>query len=147
MADELASSQGTEIVLPRQRNQAGIDGFYRDSGQPVQLKSLTSGNPSKVVARANEAFAAARDNGWSNVDLEINSPNMTKAQVQARWNAPNTTPSVKPMDGGYISKIRVRCSDGALDLPVPQTPPTPRTPPVIVVPGNRSEDEPVRTGG
>jgi hypothetical protein len=127
-------------VLPKQNNQAGIDGFYRDSGQPVQLKALTSAQPSKVVARANEAYAAAQANGWSNVDLQIAAPNMTQAQVQARWNAANATPAVKPMPGGHIQRIQVQCSDGVLHLPVPVPGTVPKVP-VPVVPPRTTDDE------
>ncbi|MEJ3745004.1 SH3 domain-containing protein [Actinomycetes bacterium KLBMP 9797] len=140
MADKLAAESGSDIVLPKQNNQAGIDGFYRDTGQPVQLKELPSAQPSKVVRRANDAFESARDHGWSNVDLQISAPNMTQAQVLARWNAANATPAVKPMPGGHIHRIQVRCSDGVLHLPVPGSgaPPQIRVP---LVPGRDVDND------
>jgi len=119
LAERLAAEAGDEIIVPRNANQAGIDGYFRRSGQPVQFKTLASSSASKVVTRANEAYSAARDSGWKNVDLRIEAPQLTKAQVLARWNAAHATPSVKPMPGGHVRSITVYCSDGVLSIPVP----------------------------
>jgi hypothetical protein len=72
-----------------------------------------------MVKRANDAFASAQKAGWTNVDLHIEARDITMAEAQARWSATNRTPQVKPMPGGNIGRIRVHCSDGVVDLPVP----------------------------
>jgi hypothetical protein len=137
LAERLARQAGDEIIFPRAKNQEGIDGFYRRSGQPIQLKTLrggASGQTSKVVTRANEAYASAQKHGWHNVDLHIESPSLTQAEVLARWNASNATPAVKPMPGDHIGRITVHCSDGLLSLPVPVAP---RPVLILPLPGQR----------
>ena len=139
LAERLAAEAGDEIIVPRNANQAGIDGYFRRTGQPVQFKTLASSSASKVVTRANEAYSAARDSGWKNVDLRIEAPQLTKAQVLARWNAAHATPSVKPMPGGHVRSITVYCSDGVLSIPVPTgAVPTPARP---IPAGGGSDDE------
>jgi hypothetical protein len=72
-----------------------------------------------MVTRANEAFDAAASNGWSNVDVHIEAPQMTRAEALARWSAPNRVPSLHDMSSGAVRKITVHCSDGPVELPLP----------------------------
>jgi hypothetical protein len=122
LGDKVADMNGSDIVLPANRDQAAIDGFMRTNGRPVQFKTLEAAQqaqPNKMVKRANDAFASAQKAGWTNVDLHIEARDITMAEAQARWTATNRTPQVKPMPGGNIGRIRVHCSDGVVDLPVP----------------------------
>lgn len=122
LADRIAEKEGTAIILPPRKEQPGIDGYEASSGRPYQFKTLRPGNnqPRNVVRNANEAYEAARKDGWEDVDLHIEAHEATRQEVTDRWNAPNRKPSLKPMPGGHITRIRVYCSDGFVDLPVPQ---------------------------
>jgi hypothetical protein len=141
LAERLARMNGDDIIVPKAKNQDGIDGFFRNSEHPIQLKTLrgdAAGQATKVVTRANEAYAAAQKHGWNNVQLHIEAPHLTQAQVLARWNAGHATPSIKPMSGGHIGSITVHCADGMLSIPVPTT-----TMPVLInpIPHNHNEDD------
>jgi hypothetical protein len=115
------------LVFPKDGNQAGVDGFFGETGQPVQLKTLegsAKGQPSKMVTRANDAYEAAVRNGWSDVAVHIEAPLITKEQALRRWTAPNGQPSPRDMSGGAVASISVHCVDGVIDLPIPGSRPT-----------------------
>lgn len=123
-ADKIALLQGSDFIFPKTKNQSGIDGFYRSNGCPVQLKTLEGtpkNQPSKVVTRANEAYDSAKNNGWTDIDLHIEALGTTTQEVVMRWNQPNRVPTPKDMSGGFIKRIRVHCSDGIVELPLPSS--------------------------
>jgi hypothetical protein len=123
LGDRVAEAQGEDLIFPRSKNQAGIDGFFRVSGRPVQLKTLTGdarGQPGKMVTRANEAFEAATRDGWSNVDVHIEAPYLSKDQATQRWSAPNRQPKPRDTSGGAVERITVHCADGSIRLPIPR---------------------------
>jgi hypothetical protein len=105
--------------------------------------------PNKVVARANDAFDAATSGGWNGVEVHIEAPAVTRAEVLARWSQPGRIPGLRDMSSGAVGRIRVHCSDGVVDLPIPgrdmPVPPagTPRPP----APPPEAPPEPAPTGG
>ena len=120
LADQLAAEVGDEFVFPKVKNQAGIDGFLKKSGRPMQLKRL-EGNTAKALARsvvshANDAYDKA--GGWNDVDLNIEARDATKATVRHRWNQRGESPKVKGMPGRRITRIRVHCQDGIVELDI-----------------------------
>ncbi|MCA1693167.1 MAG: hypothetical protein LC733_13610, partial [Actinobacteria bacterium] len=119
-ADRIAAEQDTDIVLSKEKNQAAVDGFNKATGQPLQLKTIRSSSPSRVEGYANDAYASAAKADWHDVELHLETPNMTKAMVSERLSSPNTIPGLKPMPGGHISRIQVYCSDGILEIKVPK---------------------------
>jgi hypothetical protein len=121
-ADEIATREGRDIVLSSQKDQPGIDGFYRDTGQPIQLKEITSGKPAKIVTRANEAYDNAINAGFDNLDVQIKAPNLTVAEIERRWNASGTTPSPRYVSASNttVQRIVVVASDGVVELHFPE---------------------------
>lgn len=120
--DEVAESRGEDLIFPMVKNEAVIEGFFRDSGKPVQLKNLTGSaedQPEKVVTRTNKAFDQAVRHGWSGIDLHIEAPASTKEAVLRRWSGDNRQPTPRDMSGGAVAKITVHCSDGPVELPLP----------------------------
>jgi hypothetical protein len=138
LGDKVAGMNGSDIILPVNPSEAGVDGFMRSNGRPVQFKTLDAApknQPNKMVQRANDAFASAQKHNWTNVDLHIEARDITMAEAQTRWGATNRVPPLKPMPGGAIGRIRVHCSDGIIELPVPTGAPTPApTPAPVPVP-------------
>ena len=65
------------------------------------------------------------------MDVIIEALSATRDQVLQRWNAPNRIPSIKPMPGGFVTRIRVFCSDGIIELPIPLPTETPTVPPAV----------------
>jgi hypothetical protein len=134
LGDIVAEAEGDDLVFPAAGGEPGVDGFYRSSGRPFQLKSVdaASTDPAgRVVARSNEAFAKAQKSGWADVDVNIEAPSATRNDVLQRWSAPNRIPSPKPMPGGVVTRIRVFCSDGVVELPIPMPSETPVLPPTV----------------
>jgi hypothetical protein len=122
LAEKLSGEQGGRgFVFPKSKNQAGIDGFWADTGQPVQFKTLTGSakrQPSSIVEHANDAYKKAANNGWENVELHIEAPSTTVEEATKRWAAQNATVTPTDMSGGALESITVHCSDGVVTLPL-----------------------------
>lgn len=119
LAERIAAEVGEDVVLARLPNQPAVDGFLKATGKPLQLKSVTSSSPSKIVARANEAFQSASKHGWSGVQVYVEAPNLKKADILARWGASGAVPAPKAGMKGVLERIRVFASDGNFDIPLP----------------------------
>lgn len=108
----------------------GIDGTI--GGRPLQLKGVPSGGPTgaaEVADSAIGAFTKAKGNGYSRVEVSIEAPSLTKAEVQKALNG-RTAPYV---DGVTVQRLRIWCKDGLLEpggLKLPVPPPHPNTPKV-----------------
>ena len=120
MAEKLAAERGDDFVFPPNPDQPAIDGFWRSSGRPVQLKKLQSG-PAKqaqnMVKNANEALDNAVKAGWTDIELHIEAPGITKQEASVRWHQTNRVPELRDMSGGNITSVTVHCSDGPIELP------------------------------
>lgn len=109
------------FIFTLEDNQDGIDGFYKKSGQPVQLKSSDAtaiNQPRALVDLANEAYSSAVKNGWENIELHMEAPLASKSDVLARWTGKNRQPPLKVQNDGAISKIIAHCADGDIELPI-----------------------------
>jgi hypothetical protein len=71
-----------------------------------------------MVKRANDAFDAAVDNGWSAVDVHVEAPLISKDEALERWSATNRVPRPRDMSRDAVAGISVHCSDGVVDLPI-----------------------------
>jgi hypothetical protein len=120
----VADRVGREVVLAPIRTQPGVDGVYFREDRAVSLKSVhlaqAQNQPRQVVTRANDAYTQALDAGFTDVDLYIDAPQTTIAEVRKRWSATSALPRLQPMPGGIIATVRVFCSDGSVDLPIPR---------------------------
>lgn len=120
VADLAAADVGDDVILAL-RDQPAVDGFFRSSGRPIQLKRLSGApqqQPNKVVTRANDAFRSARAHGFSGVDVHIHAPGTTTSEVLARWVATNRIPPPDPGMEILLFRVRVHCSDGTVNMPL-----------------------------
>jgi hypothetical protein len=127
-AVELARLTGEEIQLfgdtASGHNYPGIDGTIGNPPRPLSLKSAV------VAARANlarkmagDALAAAKGSGYSHVEVHIEMPGRTIAEIQAAWDQPSpvaTDPIPGPaFEGSVVAKIEVQAKDGTWTLRPP----------------------------
>lgn len=119
--EKVALDRDDDFILSLKENEPGIDGFFRSSGNPVQLKTLTSAphnQPRNVVSRANTAYKNSINSNWRNLEVHIEAMGTTKSEVLGRWTRPNIQPPVKLKNDGRIKVVRVYCQDGIINLPL-----------------------------
>jgi hypothetical protein len=121
LADDVATSTGCTVVLTRESNTAGIDGFFLETGTPVQLKTLTSDNISKVIKHVKKAYEKAQKANWYGVGVYVNvkATKFTAAQIRMRWTAPDLEPVRADLSDGTITKVVIYTSDEVVELPLP----------------------------
>jgi hypothetical protein len=118
VGDAIYNQYHSPIVLAPTGNQPGIDGVYQNRDEAVSLKNVTTAQPQnqprQVVVRANQAYQQAQAAGFMDVDVYILATGTTRAAVTQRWNSTTAQPALNAMPGGFIRKIVVFCSDGAI---------------------------------
>jgi hypothetical protein len=95
----------------------GIDGTIGSPPRPLSLKDAVPEARANLARKmAADALEAAKDNGYSHVEVHIDMPGKTVQQVKAAWDAApllGTDPIPGPaFEGSIIAKIVVWCSDG-----------------------------------
>jgi hypothetical protein len=98
----------------------GIDGTIGKPPRPLQLKHVPATVGVENIPRvAGDALTKARANGFSRVDVSIEAPGRTVAEVKAAFKA---NPTVFT-DSTGVSRVRVWCTDGVFEptsfTPVP----------------------------
>jgi hypothetical protein len=119
LADDVARATGRTVVLTRASHTAGIDGFFLETGTPIQLKTVTSNSVDKVITRINDAYTKARAANWDGVDVYIEARQFTAEQIRTRWTATNRTPARADLSDGTITKVVIYTLDGVVELPLP----------------------------
>jgi hypothetical protein len=119
LADDVATSTGRTVVLTRESNTAGIDGFFLETGTPIQLKTVTSDNIDKVITRVNDAYKDARKANWDGVEVYVEARQFTAEQIRTRWTATNRRPARADLSDGTITKVVIYTSDEVVALPLP----------------------------
>lgn len=125
-SERIAADIGDDIVIATRSSQQAVDGMFRKSGIPLQLKQLdpTKNVPRSMVANINKAYDSAAGHqvgggaGWKGVHVFVEAPGLTKAKALNRWKNNLSSPSTKFKADGTIDRIRVYCDDGPIDLPL-----------------------------
>lgn len=99
------------------QNYPGIDGTIGTPPRALSLKAAVPAARANLARKmASDARQAAQDAGYTHVEVHIDMPGSTLAQVKAAWDAPplvKTDPIPGPaFAGSVIAKIIVRASDG-----------------------------------
>jgi hypothetical protein len=101
----------------------GIDGTIGKPPRPLQLKAVPATEGVENIPRvAGDALKKARAHGFSRVEVSIEAPGRTVAEVKAAFKANPTAFT----DSTGVSRVRVWCSDGVFE----PTSFTPAPPPV-----------------
>jgi hypothetical protein len=87
----------------------GIDGTIGTPPRPLQLKSIPATNAIEDITRSAEtAVTKARTHGFTRVEVSIEAPGRTVAQVKAAFESSK----VRYADLKSVSRVRVWCDDG-----------------------------------
>lgn len=90
----------------------GIDGTLGKPPRPLQLKAVPSTEDVATIPRvAGEALTKARDHGFSRVEVSIEAPGRTVAQVREAF-ARNPA---KFTDSTGVTRVRIWCDDGMFE--------------------------------
>jgi type III secretion translocon protein HrpF len=128
-AKNLQTARGEPVVLfgddATKSSYPGIDGTIGDPPRPMQLKRT----PDPDLSRGNTAWAArsqamaalekAKKHNIRDVELYIESPQWTRAELQANWSKPDATSVETPgpvFDQDYISRIEIAAKDGRMEV-------------------------------
>jgi len=145
-AVELSKRTGEEVHLfgdtPRAGDYPGIDGTIGNPPRPLSLKASGVGSrPGHVRWSAGQALAKAKASGYSKVEVHIDAPGHTVAQIKAAWDLPSpvaTDPAPGPaFEGDLVAKIIIQAKDGQWV----QTPPLAGGPKTGVSPTPARPDE------
>jgi hypothetical protein len=127
-AVEIAARTGEEVHLfgdtASGQQYPGIDGTIGTPPRPLSLKAAKPAARANLARKmASDALQAAKDAGYSHVEVHVDMPGSTVQQVKAAWDAAplvSTDPLPGPaFEGSVVAKVVVRCSDGVWG----QTPP------------------------
>ncbi len=117
--NRVAALANDDLILSRIDDEAAVDGIYRNTQQPVQVKSLQGANQERnMIRRINEAYQSSLNNLWRNIDLHIEAAGIDQATALQRWGAARAQPTNPFRNDGRISRVVVHCSDGAVILPL-----------------------------
>ncbi len=120
-AIEIAARTGEEVHLFGDTvngiDYPGIDGTIGNPPRPLSLKAaVPEANANLARKMASDAMRAARDSGYTHVEVHIEMPGRSIAQIKAAWDAPPplpTDPLPGPaLEGDVIAKVVVRAADG-----------------------------------
>jgi hypothetical protein len=95
----------------------GIDGTIGDPPRPLQLKAaVPQAHPNLARKMAGDALSAAKQAGYTHVEVHIDMPGSKIADIKAAWDAPppvSTDPLPGPaFEGSVIARIIVHAADG-----------------------------------
>ncbi len=114
-AEEICQKEKKRIVLAPE-DEIAIDGFDFDTGKVNQLKELNS--PNKLMTRINETYTKAKGGSYLDLELYVKTTE-TKALASSRYNSAIKQKSTLLANDGTINKIVVYCSDGEIQLTLP----------------------------
>jgi hypothetical protein len=153
-AKALQKRTGEEIHLfgdtPAGQSYPGIDGTIGDPPRPLSLKQARTGaNAGAARAWAQRALEAAREHGYSHVEVQIEVTDHTVAEVKAAWETPPGKVHHDPLkpyfdSAGTVERIVIKAKDGVWE-PLADIKPKPGLA-IPHVPGDR-KDGPDKTGG
>ncbi len=121
----------------------GIDGTIGSPPRPLQLKSASpAADPNFARWAAGDAYAKALSQRYSHVEVHIDMPGSTPAQVRAAWDAPAPQAGQQAnrtiWDASRtIARYVIHCRDGAV---VTMEPPLGPALPGLAIPGTGSGD-------
>jgi hypothetical protein len=102
----------------------GIDGTIGEPARPLSLKSaVPQAHPNLARQFASDALDAAKRTGYTHVEVRIDMPGSTIAQIKAAWDGPPpraTDPIPGPaFEGSVVARIIIHGSDGEWTLTPP----------------------------
>lgn len=105
----------------------GIDGTIGNPPRPMQLKNASpKAHPNLARKMAGDALLKAENAGYSKVEVFIDMPGSTVAEIKAAWDAPPpvaTDPLPGPaFKGDIVRRIRIWAKDGEWTLTPPLAP-------------------------
>ncbi|MBL6449087.1 hypothetical protein JMN32_22440 [Fulvivirga sp. 29W222] len=110
--DIIASEKGQKLVLAAE-NQKAIDGFYNETGQMFQLKTL--GGKKQMINEINQTYQKAVELGFNNIDIRIN-VDIPVVMMKNHWLKNVRQPSLLIKNDGVVGEIWVHGSDGVISL-------------------------------
>jgi hypothetical protein len=129
-AVELARRTGEEIHLfgdtASGHSYPGIDGTIGNPPRPLSLKNaVESARPNLARKMAGDALIEAKQSGYSHVEVHINMPGRTVAEIKVAWDAPSpvrTDPIPgAAFEGSTVARIVVQAKDGMWTIDPPLT--------------------------
>jgi hypothetical protein len=125
-AEALAKAKGEPVHLfgdtASKQSYPGIDGTIGNPPRPLSLKSHSlDANAGSARFAAQEALAKAKAQGYTQVEVSIEMPGKTVAEVKAAWDVKADVPGAHELgpyyEGKVIAKLEIRCKDGVWSPP------------------------------
>ncbi|MGH3901552.1 MAG: DUF4157 domain-containing protein [Pseudonocardiaceae bacterium] len=149
-AVELSRRTGEEIHLfgdnASGHNYPGIDGTIGSPPRPLSLKNaVPEAHPNLARKMADDARQAAKDAGYTHVEVHINMPGSKVADIKAAWDSKPPLPT-DPLpgpafEGSVVAKIVIQAAEGQTWTLTPPLTGPPRTGVTPVPPRPEREDK------
>ncbi len=121
----------------------GIDGTIGEPPRPLSLKrAVAAAHPNIAKQMAGDAQVSASKAGYTHVEVRVDVPGSTIAEIKAAWDGPPPRPTDPTPDSAFngevISRVIIRAADGEWTL----TPPLKGPPRTGVSPAPARPDSP-----